>query len=959
MAEKILKFYDIKGDYKSILEKLKNNTLSEYYPMYKYMGNYFSYKLFNKDLSDSVVIFIEEIKVNIQSKDLKKNETFLAHSNLDIKNFCKKKLINMDELYLSDTQNYKNDNILNYLSFIKDKELNLFIKEKEKLPEISSKLLFILGEQYKVKEYSSFYKDYFEDENLNPDFVFKFDYNDVRKEIFNNILSMHNSNKLHTFKFTGPFNIGKSITLLEYCRTTHDSFYLNLKCLINKSIKDSYLMIQEEFARISSNEIFKKIQDIIIFNYSKSTDPLNLIIIIMKSLFEEEKENNFSFIFDQFKEDFFSYNQKKYLEEVKSNIKIVYCSSINENKIRIECLNTWNEFTYNPKILDVDNQKYYFYYVDIYSPSCFNENSIVENITNIKRFKKYTVNCMTQEEKLFKIKEHIIEKMEKFSSQIHISFDYMISYIKRIINKKYKNNELNEILELCPLKYFIIIFLENHSFLIRTQFALINQIINRKLLEEEVFNYFKYNKYKRKVITNKTIKGDYFEEAVIIGLKNILPNKYDYVLEVKEIISMQKIDSTSLDINYLKDDCEESEESEEEKNEEKEEENIYGENGKNEKENFIEDEMDVGSLDDHDSINLDELLKKFSIKYDKNKKNIETDNLETYRQNEIKRLKHIKGKKYEISKEYTGEETFLIRQKSKVGRVVDCAYITGEKNDKTFIGFQMKCYFEETNNLKKRAYDKDIIKKNLKQLLINSLYLLNCKITHWYYYLIFYLNKENAKYNVKDSILQKYKGIIEIVFYEPLEKEFYGCEKKKLTSLQLTDNSNLDIRKESVNRHVVKDEIDYQLSIQNKLDLTNSFIKDFDFIGEKDETNILKEISRIMEIQPKIIDSKFKTPINNDLIRYPNYDSLFLYKKRNNGFFGIKTIKKEKNQFEVVYYDLEKKKKINVNDFNKDVDLSFNYIYILKIRKRTHNDLQNDPYSFYNFPKQKTGKFDI
>ena len=184
-------------------------------------------------------------------------------------------------------------------------------------------------------------------------------------------------------------------------------------------------------------------------------------------------------------------------------------------------------------------------------------------------------------------------------------------------------------------------------------------------------------------------------------------------------------------------------------------------------------------------------------------------------------------------------------------------------------------------------------------------------------------------------------------------------KKKKLTSLQLTDNSNLDIRKESVNRHVVKDEIDYQLSIQNKLDLTNSFIKDFDFIGEKDETNILKEISRIMEIQPKIIDSKFKTPINNDLIRYPNYDSLFLYKKRNNGFFGIKTIKKEKNQFEVVYYDLEKKKKINVNDFNKDVDLSFNYIYILKIRKRTHNDLQNDPYSFYNFPKQKTGKFDI
>ena len=69
----------------------------------------------------------------------------------------------------------------------------------------------------------------------------------------------------------------------------------------------------------------------------------------------------------------------------------------------------------------------------------------------------------------------------------------------------------------------------------------------------------------------------------------------------------------------------------------------------------------------------------------------------------------------------------------------------------------MKCYFEETNNHKKRAYDKVIIKNNLKQLLINSIYLLNCKISHWYYYLIFYINKEHVQYNVKDSIIQKHK----------------------------------------------------------------------------------------------------------------------------------------------------------------------------------------------------------
>ena len=462
------------------------------------------------------VLFLYAIKIIIQFNDSNRNVTFLAHSNLDIENFCKKNLIDIDALYLNDNKIYKNDNILKYLAYIKNKELNLFFKEKEGLPEISQKTLFSLGEKYKVKEYSSFYKDYFKDENLNPVFMFAFDNNDIRQEIFSNIISYHNSNDHQTFKFTDPIKIGKSITLLEYSRSNHNSFYINLKCLKIKSIKDSYLMLQEEFSRISSSDIFKEIQDIIKSNYSKSTKPINLIFIIMKYLSEKRTNYNFIFIFDQFKEDFFSYNQKQFLEQEKFNIKLIYCSTINENNMRIECLNTWKKFNYNQKILDTNNQKYYFYYVNIYSPPDFKDVSNMENIISIKRFKKYIINCTPKEEKILKIKEHIIEKMTKFSSQAKISFDFMISYLKRVVFKKYNNDKLDDILEICPLKYFEIIFLENNSFQIRTQFSLINQIINRKLLEDEVFNYFKYNKYKRKLITNKTIKGDYFEEAVIL-----------------------------------------------------------------------------------------------------------------------------------------------------------------------------------------------------------------------------------------------------------------------------------------------------------------------------------------------------------------------------------------------------------------------------------------------------------
>ena len=967
MAEQFFVFYDIKEDYESILEKLENNALSENYPSYNYIGNYFSYKIINTELNDSVILFIYRIKVNIQFKNSNRKETFLAHSNLDIENFCKKNFIDMDSLYLNDDKIYKNDNILNYLAYIKNKELNLFSKEKEGLREISPKILFRLKEEYKVEEYSSFYKDYFEDENLNPDFKFIFDNNDIRQEIFSNILSLHCSNELQTFKFTGPFNIGKSITLLEYCRTTHNSFYINLKYLLRKSIKDSYLMLQEEFARISSNDIFKEIQGIIKSNYSKSTEPLNLIIIIMKYLFEKRTNYNFTFIFDQFKEDYFSYNQKQYLAQEKYNLKTVYCSSINENKMRTECLNTWNEFNNNPKILDMKNQKYYFYYANIYSSPGFKALSIMENITNVRRFKKYIKNCITQEEKILKIKEHVIEKMTKFSSQVEISFDLMISYLKRVLIKKYNNDKLKDILEFCPLKYFIIVFLENNSFLIRTQFSLINQIINRKLLEDEVFNYFKYKKYRRKLITNKTIKGDYFEEAAIIGLNNILPNKYDHALEVKEIISMEKIDATSLDCDYLEDDYEEDEEKDEDEDEDKEEEEEEGEdnigeeeknlhegNGMIKEENFIE--MDIDSLDYNSSMNLDMLLKRFSVNND-NIRNKELENLESYRQKEIKRLKKIKDKKYKISNNYNGNETFLIRQKLKKGRVIDCAYLTGEQKDKTFVGFQMKCYFKETNNLQKRAYDKDIIKNNLRQLLINSMYLLNCKITHWYYYLIFYINKENEQYNVKDSIIQKHKGNIEILFYDPLEKIFYDCDKNKLPVLKITDNANLDIRKNCIEFNELNSKINCKLIIQNKIELKNSFIKDFEFTGENNEENILKKISIIMQIQTKVIDLDSKIPIiNNNRIRYPDCNSLFLYKKKEDGFLGIKTIMDENQQFVVIYYDIKKKKKITVDNFNEDVDLRFEYIYILKIRKRTYSDINKSP-PYNNFPNIKKGKF--
>ena len=333
------------------------------------------------------------------------------------------------------------------------------------------------------------------------------------------------------------------------------------------------------------------------------------------------------------------------------------------------------------------------------------------------------------------------------------------------------------------------------------------------------------------------------------------------------------------------------------------------------------------------------------------------NDLENYRRNEIMKLRKNKYKKYMITQEYTGDETFFITQKSKKGRVIDCAYLDGKRNDKTFIAYQMKCYFNETTNLKKKARDKDIIKKSLQKILINSMYLLNCKICYWYYYLIFYYNPKLTKCNVNQKIINDYKGNIEILFYEPLEKAFYDCEHNKITKLKKTEKANLDIIKVSLGYCILKSKISYSEKIKNDEEATESFIEDFKFMKKNDITRTIKEIAKIMDFSGSLIYLYGKVEVNKNIISYPDYNTFFLYKRKDFGFLGMKTIMDYELNPTVLCYDLYTKNRINVDAFYKLFDAQFNYVYVLKVGKRTHNELQIEP-SFFNFPQSKKGKFE-
>ena len=68
----------------------------------------------------------------------------------------------------------------------------------------------------------------------------------------------------------------------------------------------------------------------------------------------------------------------------------------------------------------------------------------------------------------------------------------------------------------------------------------------------------------------------------------------------------------------------------------------------------------------------------------------------------------------------------IIEKINKNGKTVDYAVLYGDRRDKTFITFQMKCYSSQTSL--SENINKKYIKSKLSPMLINSLQLFNCKI---------------------------------------------------------------------------------------------------------------------------------------------------------------------------------------------------------------------------------------
>ena len=154
-----------------------------------------------------------------------------------------------------------------------------------------------------------------------------------------------------------------------------------------------------------------------------------------------------------------------------------------------------------------------------------------------------------------------------------------------------------------------------------------------------------------------------------------------------------------------------------------------------------------------------------------------------------------------LEKEYSikgnkeiGNMSIFINQNNQRGKMLDLAYVYGDKENKTFIGFQMKAYNEDSSHGIKFDITKDDIKKALQPMIVNIKYLMGMDIKSWHYVVVILYDK------TKEKGKQYFSKIVELcntngfdyIFYEPFENLFYDRNLKKIKKYETNQYSNLD-----------------------------------------------------------------------------------------------------------------------------------------------------------------------
>jgi hypothetical protein len=498
-------------------------------------------------------------------------------------------------------------------------------------------------------------------------------------------------------------------------------------------------------------------------------------------------------ILDQFKnnsidKEFYTDILSLISKQNNKKVKLLICSSTNDKEIREECIKSWKSKIFFLSQFNEENQDYYFYIDELYNKNkkgdslydnvLYNFNYIPkykskfeylekeENVT--QKFNKDLTEIQKKIENNLKKLYEIINEKDKSEEIIMMRMIESLRYIFLNINEKINYEKLEEFTRICSFKYYTFKF-ENNYFMINYSFPymikIINNIINTHLEE--------FYQFKRKNEHSGFANADFFElfsgKSLKLG-KLKLPESDDHIcLEVNEIVKMNE-----LSINELDDIIKFEIKSNLEKYLVK-------------KEDFIEDNKEISKelKEINLLLNLNDII------------NYNDKNIEYYK---LQYLNSLKNEYFINGNKKLGDMSIFINQKNQRGKKIDLAYVYGKKENKTFIGFQMKAYDEGSSHDCNFDSTRDNLKKVLAPMIVNIKYLMGMNIKYWHYVVIILLDKqkEEGKQFFKKIVERCQNNGLDYIFYEPYENKFYDRNLKQISQFIPNQFSNLDDNIENI-----------------------------------------------------------------------------------------------------------------------------------------------------------------
>ena len=377
-----------------------------------------------------------------------------------------------------------------------------------------------------------------------------------RNKLIEVMLSLYFNNSDNIRLLTGISGIGKSMTLLSFWKCYHiPMMYINCKTLRNTIEPPS---IYRQLA-IESIKLFDKYEEYIcVLNEIRKTEFYqgywSGIKKIIQYLLSMKEKRNYLLLIDQFKDSCDNQYLKELITMVQgSNVKVLLCSSINENEIRNNLINQWkgiqNESTHKITNFNVN----YMYLTELTTVTLTKEES--NNSSFVKALTKFGMNLKyyslfkerLKTETSIKIimneeKERIYKKISSFlnnnEENIIRLFLYVLSYFKSPIDLK----TFEAVVPFVPLKYFTV-SKEDNMFRITPIFPTIYSIIQEKLpklVSTHSQQFFKFNS----LIKNNSFLGIFFEYIIHTKFfERTLPFSNVYiseVIKVKDILTLHK-----------------------------------------------------------------------------------------------------------------------------------------------------------------------------------------------------------------------------------------------------------------------------------------------------------------------------------------------------------------------------------------------------------------------------------